>query len=61
MSKKPQVIGWKETVDLPDWGIGSILAKSDTGARRSALDVHNIIELPGNRVQFDIVLDRKDR
>lgn len=61
MSKKPQVIGWKETVDLPDWGIGSILAKSDTGARRSAMDVHNIIELPGNRVQFDIVLDRKDR
>ena len=61
MSKKPQVIGWKETVDLPDWGIGSILAKSDTGARRSALDVHNIIELPGNRVQFDIVLYRKDR
>lgn len=61
MSKKPQVIGWKETVDLPDWGIGSILAKSDTGARRSALDVHNVIELPGNRVQFDIVLDRKDR
>lgn len=61
MSKKPQVIGWKETVDLPDWGIGSILAKSDTGARRSALDVHNIIELPGNWVQFDIVLDRKDR
>jgi hypothetical protein len=61
VSKKPQVIGWKETVDLPDWGIGSILAKSDTGARRSALDVHNIIVLPGNRVQFDIVLDRKDR
>jgi len=61
VSKKPQVIGWKETVDLPDWGIGSILAKSDTGARRSALDVHNVIELPGNRVQFDIVLDRKDR
>lgn len=61
VSKKPQVIGWKETVDLPDWGIASILAKSDTGARRSALDVHNIIELPGNRVQFDIVLDRKDR
>ena len=61
MSKKPQVIGWKETVDLPDWCIGSILAKSDTGARRSALDVHNIIELPGNLVQFDIVLDRNDR
>lgn len=56
-----EIIGWKETVDLPEWGIESILAKSDTGARRSALDVENIIELPGKRVQFDIVTDRKDR
>jgi hypothetical protein len=60
-SKKLDIIGWKETIDLPDWGIESILAKSDTGARRSALDVENIIELPGDRVQFDIVIDRKDR
>lgn len=59
--KQLQVIGWKETVDLPDWGIVSILAKSDTGARRSALDVHNIVELPDNQIQFDIILDRKDR
>mgnify|MGYP005851416087 CR=1 FL=1 len=59
--KKLKIIGWKETVDLPEWGIGSILAKSDTGARRSALDVNNIVELPGERVQFDIVLNRKDR
>lgn len=55
------VIGWKETIDLPEWGIHSILAKSDTGARRSALDVRNIKELPDRKVQFDIVLDRKDR
>lgn len=60
-SKKALVIGWKETIDLPEWGIQSILAKSDTGARRSALDVRNIKELPGRKVQFDIVLDRKDR
>lgn len=59
--KKPQIIGWKETVDLPEWGIESILAKSDTGARRSALDVCHLIELSGNQIQFDIVLDRKDR
>ena len=38
-----------------------MLAKSDTGARSSALDVKNIRELPNNKVQFDIVLDRKDR
>lgn len=63
--KKPliekKVIGWKETVDLPDWGIEHIVSKSDTGARRSALDVAHVLELPGNRVQFDIVIDRKDR
>ncbi|MFW6217936.1 MAG: ATP-dependent zinc protease, partial [Verrucomicrobiota bacterium] len=58
---KPEVIGWKETIDLPDWGIQSLIAKSDTGARRSALDVRNIVELPGGRVRFDIVLDRKNR
>lgn len=58
---KKKVIGWKETVDLPDWGIEHIVSKSDTGARRSALDVAHVLELPGNRVQFDIVIDRKDR
>jgi hypothetical protein len=59
--RKLEVIGWKEAIDLPEWGIKSILAKSDTGARRSALDVANILELPRNRVQFDIVIDRRDR
>jgi len=56
-----EVIGWKESVDLPDWGVMNILAKSDTGARSAAIDVNNIIELDDTHVQFDIVLDRKDR
>jgi ribosomal protein S6--L-glutamate ligase len=62
MSQNERVtIGWKESIDLPDWGIHHITAKADTGARRSAIDVKHILELPGNRVQFDIVLNRKNR
>lgn len=62
MSQKELVtIGWKESIDLPDWGIRHITAKADTGARRSAIDVKHIIELSDNRVQFDIVLHRKNR
>lgn len=57
----PVVIGWKEVVDLPEWGIRSMVAKSDTGARSSALDVRNIEELEDGMVAFDIALDRHDR
>ena len=35
----PLVIGWKEYVEFPEWGIRSVKAKIDTGARTSALDV----------------------
>ncbi len=59
--KQLETIGWKESIDLPDWHITHITAKADTGARRSAIDVKHIKELPRNQVQFDIVLHRKDR
>jgi len=58
--KEPRLIGWKETIDIPEWGLYDILSKTDTGARRSAIDVKNIVERPGGRVQFDVALDRRD-
>ena len=53
------IIGWKESIDLPDWGIESILAKADTGALRSAIDVKRMHLLDDGRIEFDIVLSRK--
>lgn len=57
----PIVIGWSEYVDLPEWGISGLRAKVDTGARTSALHVEDVEEGPGNRVSFDVVLNRKSR
>ena len=36
---RPLVIGWKEYLDLPEWGFRRLKVKADTGARTSALDV----------------------
>jgi hypothetical protein len=58
---KSEIIGWKETIDLPEWGVRHMLAKADTGARSSALDVKNIRETGDGQVAFEIILDRKDR
>jgi hypothetical protein len=59
------VLGWKEQVHLPDWGL-ELRGKLDTGARSSALHVTELEEL-GDRldphsglhlpiVRFDVVL-----
>lgn len=52
----PVRVGWRECVELPEWGVEIDRAKIDTGARTSALHVATIEEIDGGRVRFEIVL-----
>lgn len=56
----PQIIGWREWVEFPDWKL-RMRAKVDTGARSSAIDCGEIVELPGERVRFTVRLDRREK
>lgn len=55
------VVGWRESVALPDWEIPALRAKIDTGAKTSAIDVDQIKPLSGGRVKFDVVLSNVHR
>jgi hypothetical protein len=55
----PTIIGWKERARFPDWHVRNLIIKADTGARTGAIDVADLEELPGDRVRFQVRLNRK--
>ncbi len=59
MAEPGLVIGWREWVGMPEWGITRVRAKIDTGARTSAIHVSSIEELEGGRLRFEVV--RRER
>jgi len=59
--KIKHVIGWREYISLPEWGIKNLKAKIDTGAKSCSLHVEDIKELDDNSISFYVVLDRKGK
>ena len=55
------VIGWKEYVDFPAWGIRRVKIKIDTGARTSALHVLSMEPLDDRRLSIEIQAGRGRR
>ncbi len=57
-SEHREIIGWREYVSFPEWGVDRIEAKIDTGARTSAIHVKDVVKLKGGRVRFHLVTRR---
>ncbi len=51
----PEIAGWRERVDIPEWGLRRVRAKLDTGARTSAIDVAQFEMIDDEHVRFEIV------
>ncbi len=55
MKNELPIVGWRERVDIPEWGLKRLRAKIDTGARTSAIDVAQIEDLRDGRIRFEVV------
>ena len=62
---RPLVVGWKERLDFPAWGIRRVKAKMDTGSRTSALDAVDYelfhVDEVGLCVRLRLALHRKHK
>ncbi|MGB0717135.1 MAG: ATP-dependent zinc protease [Phycisphaerae bacterium] len=56
----PVIIGAREFIDFPTWGISGIEAKTDTGARTSAIHVEGVKNIGNGRVEFKVVRRLRD-